>query len=56
MYSPDLAPSDFELFPRKVDILEGIQAEFETALNTFTEEHFRKTFEKWCILCLKDMR
>jgi hypothetical protein len=54
-YSPDLAPSDFFLFPkvyielrgRRFDTVEEIQAETQTLLNTLTKKHFQDAFQKW---------
>jgi hypothetical protein len=52
LYSPDLAPCDFFLFPkmklklngRYFDTTEGIQAESQKVLDTLTEKDFKKTF------------
>jgi transposase len=49
LYSPDLAPCDFFLFPkmkiklkgRIFDTVEEIQAETQTVLNTLTKKYFQ---------------
>jgi len=54
-YSPDLAPSDFFLFPkpktklkgRKFQTLEEIQAEMHAVLNTLQENDFQECFKNW---------
>jgi histone-lysine N-methyltransferase SETMAR len=54
-YSPDLALSDFFLFPkmklkqkgRRFDTIEEIQAELQSVLNTLTEKDFQEEFQKW---------
>jgi hypothetical protein len=62
-YSPDLAPSDFFLFPkmklklkgRRFDTIEEIQAESQRVLDTVTEKEFQEAFQKskrrwdWCL-------
>jgi transposase len=55
LYSPDLAPCDFFLFPkiklklkgRHFDTTEEIQAESQRVLDTLTEKDFREAFQKW---------
>jgi hypothetical protein len=52
-YSPDLAPSDFFLFPklkmklkgRGFQTVEEIQAESQAALNTLGENDFQECFK-----------
>ena len=54
-YSPDLAPSDFFLFPklkmklkgRRFQTLEEIQAESQAVLNTLRENDFQECFNNW---------
>ena len=54
-YSPDLAPSDFFLFPklkmklkgRRFQLLEEIQAELQAVLNTLQENDFQECFKNW---------
>jgi transposase len=54
-YSPDLAPSDFLLFPklkmklkgRRFQMVEEIQAESQAALNTLGEHGFQECFKNW---------
>jgi hypothetical protein len=55
LYSPDLAPSDFVLFPRQKlklggkgfdDILE-IQQKFKEALHQIMKQGFQKLFQQW---------
>ena len=54
-YSPDLAPSDFFLFPklkmklkrRRFQRLEEIQAESQAVLNTLRENDFQECFKNW---------
>jgi len=54
-YSPDLAPSDFFLFPklkmklkrRRFQTLEEIQAESQAVLNTLRENDFLECFKNW---------
>jgi hypothetical protein len=55
LYSPDLEPCDFLLFP-KIKIkpkgcqfytTEEIQAEMEKVLDTLTENDFLEAFQKW---------
>jgi len=52
-YSPDLAPSDFFLFPKLKKKLKGrrfqteeIQAESQAVLNTLRENAFQECFKK----------
>jgi transposase len=54
-YSPDLAPSDFFLFPkmklklkgRRFVTIEQIQAESQRVFDSLTEKDFQETFQKW---------
>jgi len=53
-YSPDLAPSDFFLFPKLKMKLKGrrfqteeIQAELQAVLNTLRENDFQECFKNW---------
>jgi len=54
-YSPDLAPSDFFLFPklkmklkeRRFQMVEEIQAESQAVLNTLRENDFQECFKNW---------
>jgi len=54
-YSPDLAPSDFFLFPKlkmklkgwRFHMLEEIQAESQAVLNTLRENDFQECFKNW---------
>jgi hypothetical protein len=54
-YPPELAPSDFFLFPkmnikltgRRVDAVEEIQAKTQTVLNTLIKKHLQGSFQKW---------
>ena len=54
-YSPDLAPSDFFLFPklkmklkgRRFQTVEEIQAESQAVLNTLRENDFQECFKNW---------
>ena len=53
-YSPDLAPSDFFLFPKLKMKLKGrrfqteeIQAESQAVLNTLRENDFQESFKNW---------
>jgi hypothetical protein len=54
LYSPDLAPCYFFLFPkmelklkgRRFDIITEIQAETQKVLNTLREKDFQETFQK----------
>jgi len=54
-YSPDLAPSDCFLFPkrkmklkwRRFQTLEDIQAESQAVLNTLRENDFQECFKNW---------
>ena len=54
-YSPDLAPSDFFLFPklkmkfkgRRFQMVEEIQAESQAVLNTLGENDFQECFKNW---------
>jgi hypothetical protein len=54
-YWPDLAPSDFFLFPRikfklkgrRFDAVEDIKAKTQTVLNILTKKHFHDAFQKW---------
>jgi hypothetical protein len=53
-YSPDLAPCDFFLFPKKrfklkrrrLDAMEKIQAESQRVLDTLIEKDFQEAFQK----------
>jgi hypothetical protein len=52
LYSPDLAPCDFFLFPKtklklkghRFDTIEEIQAESQGMLDTLTEKDFHEAF------------
>jgi hypothetical protein len=54
-YLPDLAPSDFALFPkskmnlkgRRLDTVSDIQRESQAVLDSIKENDFRGTFEVW---------
>jgi hypothetical protein len=54
LYSPDLAPCDFFLFPkmklklkgRQFDTIEEIQAELQRVLDTLTEKDFQEESQK----------
>ena len=54
-YSPDLAPSDFFLFPKlkmklkgqRFQTLEEIEAESQAVLNTLRENDFQECFKNW---------
>ena len=54
-YSPDLAPSDFFLFPklkmklkgRRFQTLEEIQGDSQAVLNTLRENDFQECFKNW---------
>ena len=54
-YSPDLAPSDFFLFPKIKEILKGrhfdgiydIRSNTTAALNAIPQNHFQNCFEGW---------
>jgi len=54
-YSPDLAPSDFFLFPklkmkfkgRRFQKLEEIQSESQAVVNTLRENDFQVCFKNW---------
>jgi hypothetical protein len=54
-YSPDLAPCDFWLFPKRKTALKGhrfsdtanIQGHAATILNSIPEEEFQKCFQQW---------
>jgi hypothetical protein len=54
-YSPDLAPSDFFLFPklkmkfkgRRFQMVDEIQAESQAALNTLGENYFQECLKNW---------
>jgi len=58
-YSPDLAPSDFFLFPklkmklkgRRCQTLEEIQAESQAVLNMLRENDFQECFINWQRRC-----
>ena len=57
-YSPDLAPSDFFLFPKLKMKLKGrrfqteeIQAESQAVLNTLRESNFQKCLKNWQRCC-----
>ena len=55
MYSPDLTPCDFFLFPkmklnlkgRRFGTIEEIQAESQRVLDTLIEKDFQEAFQKW---------
>jgi hypothetical protein len=55
VYSPDLAPCDFYVFPKMQVRLKGrhfvsiedIQAESQQVLNTLTPTDFNECFQKW---------
>jgi len=55
LYSPDLAPCDFFLFPKmelklkgcRFDTTEAIQAESQRMLDTLIEKDFQEAFQKW---------
>jgi hypothetical protein len=55
LYSPDLAPCDFFLFPkmklklkgRRLDTIEEIQTKSQRVLDTLTEKDFQEAFQKW---------
>jgi hypothetical protein len=55
VYSPDLAPSDFFLFPKVNEILKGrnfddidiIRSNTKTALNAIPQNYFQNCFEGW---------
>jgi len=55
LYSPDLEPCDFFLFPkmkfklkgRRFDTIEDILAETQKVLDTLTEKNFQDAFQKW---------
>ena len=55
LYSPDLAPCDFWLFPKlkrqlrghRFDTIEEIQAELKKALKAIPEIEFNKCFDDW---------
>jgi hypothetical protein len=55
LYSPDLAPCDFYLFPkrklklkgRRFDTTDEIQAESQRVLETLTEKDCQEAFQKW---------
>jgi len=54
-HSPDLAPSDFFLFPKIKEILkrkhfdyiDGIRSNATTALKAIPQNHFQNCFEGW---------
>jgi transposase len=51
-YSPDLAPSDFFLFPEIKEILEGrhydgTRTNTTAVLNAIPQNHFQNCFEGW---------
>jgi len=54
-YSPDLAPSDFFLFPKIREILKGRHFEYTddirrnttVALNAIPQNQFQNCFERW---------
>ena len=54
-YSPDLAPSDFFLFPKmklklkghRFDTTEEMEANSQRMLDTLTEKDFQEAFQKW---------
>jgi transposase len=54
-YSPDLAPSNFFLFPklkiklkgRRFQTVEEIQADSQAILNTLGENDFQECFKNW---------
>jgi hypothetical protein len=54
LYSPDLAPCDFFLFPKMNLKLKGrrfitieVQAESQRVRDTLTEKDFQEGFQKW---------
>jgi len=55
LYSPDLAPCDFFLFPKmklkpkrcQFDTTEEIQAESQRVLDTLIQKDFQEVFQKW---------
>jgi hypothetical protein len=55
LYSPDLAPCDFFLFPKmklklkgcQFDTIEEILAKSQTVLDTLTETDFQEVFQQW---------
>jgi hypothetical protein len=55
LYSPDLAPCDFFLFPkmklklkgRRFVTIEEIQAKSQRVLDSLTEKTFQEAFQKW---------
>jgi hypothetical protein len=55
LYSPDMAPGDFCLFPkmklklkgRRFDTIEEIQAESRVVLDTLTIKDVQEAFQKW---------
>jgi transposase len=65
LYSPDLAPCDFLLFPnlklrmkgRRFETIEEIQEEYQRVLGTVPKRDFQGCFQAWqerwdrCILC-----
>ena len=58
-YSPDLAPSDFFLFPKIKEILKGrhfddfddIRSNTTAALKAIPQNHFQNCFEGWTRRC-----
>ena len=47
-YSPDIAPANFYLFSKlKFSLIEDIQANPESVLNTLQEKNFQECFQKW---------
>jgi hypothetical protein len=55
LYSPDLAPAGFSLFPKieimlkgkQFDTVEEIQAEMQMVLNTLAKKHFQNALLNW---------
>ena len=49
-YSPDLAPSDFWLFPKlrdcRYETIEGMKEAVTKAIDTLTQEYFHGAFQK----------
>jgi len=58
-YSPDLAPTDFFLYPKIKEILKGryfddiddIRSNTTTALKAFSQNQFQNCFEGWTRCC-----
>ena len=55
LYSPDLAPSDFWLFPKlrgcRYETIEEMKEAVTKVFDTLTEEHFQKSLE-WYNKCI----